>query len=73
MYSVELVGSLLMTVHGLLLIATLDYIKSLRFIGIVQKYTKGLFIAYALIIILRISLYIKVRSDALDHDVYDTD
>ena len=73
MYSVELVGSLLMTVHGLLLIATLDYIKSLRFIGIVQKYTKGLFIAYALIIILRISLYIKVRSDSLDHDVYDTD
>jgi hypothetical protein len=73
MYSVELTGSLLMTVHGLLLIAALDYVKSLRFLGIVQKYTKGLFVAYAILIILRVSLYIKVRSDALDHDIYDRD
>ena len=71
MYSVELAGALLMIVHGLLLIAILDHIRSLRFIKLVQTFTKFLFGAYAILIVLRISLYFKVRADALDHDVYN--
>jgi len=71
MYSVELAGALLMIVHGLLLIAILDHLRSIKFIKIVQKFTKCLFGAYTILIVLRVSLYFKVRDDALDHDVYN--
>ena len=68
MYTVELIGSLLMVMHGLLLIAIVDYIKNLTLIVLLRRYTKVLFVAYGLIMVVRVGLYLRVHQDVLQHD-----
>jgi hypothetical protein len=62
MYSVELIGSLLMVIHGLLIIAIVDYIKYLPLIRFVHRLTKCLLVCYGILILMRIILYVIVRS-----------
>ena len=61
MYTVELVGSLLLVIHGLLIIALVDHIKSVKLLRIVNRCTKGLIVLYAILIIVRIGIYFRVH------------
>lgn len=59
-YMFEIIGSLLLVMHGLLLIALIDHIKSLKLIRFLKRFTRIVVLMYALLIILRIGVYIKV-------------
>jgi hypothetical protein len=63
MYTVELSGALLLIIHGLLLIALVDHIKSIKLLRIVNKSTKVLIVLYVLLIIVRIGIYFRVHYD----------
>lgn len=69
----EMIGSLLLVIHGLLLIALVDHIKTLRLIQVIRRFTKTVLILYTLLIIMRIGVYIKVQSEIADIDVEEED
>lgn len=60
MYFLEIFGSLLMVTHGLLTIALIDNLKSLKLIRFAIKFTKILMIIYILLIIMRLSVYMRI-------------
>lgn len=62
LYMFEIIGSLLLVIHGLLLIALVDHIKSLRLIQVIRRFTKTVLLLYIVLIIMRIGVYIKVQS-----------
>lgn len=68
MYTVELVGAVLLIIHGLLMVALLDHIKSIKLLRVVNRLTKALMVIYAVMIIVRIGLYLRVHSDLVDLD-----
>lgn len=63
LYMFEMVGSLLLVIHGLLLIALIDHIKSIRLITFIKRYAKAVILLYLLLILMRIGVYIKVQSE----------
>lgn len=62
LYSFEIIGSFVLTIHGLLSIALLDHMKNIKLIRFVNKYTKFANVAYTILVICRVSMYIKVHS-----------
>lgn len=73
LYTFELLGSLLLVIHGLMLIALIDHVKSMRLINSIKRYTKILFFLYLVLIIMRIGVYIKVETKLLDIDNRESD
>ena len=73
MYTVELIGAVLLIIHGLLLVALLDHIKSIKLLRVVNRLTKGLMVVYLLMIIARIGIYFRVHSDLVALDTKDQD
>ncbi len=71
MYTVELVGAVILIIHGLFLVALIDHIKSVRLLRTVNRMTKALMGVYAILILVRIGLYIRVHSDMVDLDTKD--
>jgi len=73
MYSFEMVGSLLLVIHGLLLIALVDHIKSVRLLQNIRRFSKASFILYIILIIMRIGVYFKVEDEikGIDNDEAD--
>jgi len=61
LYSFEVLGSLLLTIHGLLSIALLDHMKNLKLIRFLNKFTKTAIIIYTLLIICRVAVFVKVH------------
>ena len=73
MYTVELVGAVILIIHGLLLVALIDHIKSLKLLRAVNRITKVLIVIYTLLIIVRIGIYFRVHSDLLELDTKNLD
>ncbi|CDW90837.1 UNKNOWN [Stylonychia lemnae] len=73
LYCFEIIGSLLLVIHGLLLIALIDHIKHLKLIRLIQRFTKVVIILYLVLIVLRIGVYIKVQSEVASIDSNETD
>lgn len=73
MYIMELIGSLLMVVHGLLLIGLLENLKNLKLIRILHSFTKCLLICYALLFVIRTATYIGVHSELAKLDTKNMD
>eukprot|EP00347_Sterkiella_histriomuscorum_P015920 403355183 len=73
LYMFEIIGSLLLVIHGLLLIALIDHVKSLKLIRFIRKYTKIVLALYLLLIICRVGLYIKVQSEVANIDTEEVD
>ena len=73
LYFIEMFGSLLMVMHGLLTIAIIDYLKSLRFIRFLIKFTKTVMMLYIILIIVRIGIYIKVHYEVTLVDNHNKD
>jgi hypothetical protein len=61
MYAVELSASLIMIIHGLLLFAMKDHFGSARMLDISTKATKVFFVLYAIQVVIRMIIYIKVE------------
>ena len=73
MYTVELIGAVILIIHGLLLTALIDHIKSLKLLRAVNRITKVLMVIYTIMIIVRIGLYIRVHSDLAVLDTKNED
>ena len=73
MYTVELSGSLILIIHGVLLMALLDHIKSLKMLRAVNKITKGLIVIYGLMVLARIVMYIHVHTHVSELDIKNLD
>lgn len=73
LYMFEIIGSLLLVIHGLLLIALIDHIKSLKLIRFIKRFTKVVLVLYVLLIILRVGVYIKVQSEVSSIDSAEDD
>ena len=73
LYLFEIIGSLLLVIHGLLLIALVDHIKSLKLIRFLKRFTRSVLILYTLLIVLRVGLYIKVQSEVASIDSGESD
>lgn len=70
LYTVELIGSIILCTHALLLFVMADLIKSLSIAQFLVKFTKLILGVYLLFIIFRIILYLKIHADIvlIDHD-----
>jgi len=60
LYGFEVVGSLVLTFHGLLGMTLLEYIKKLWLIRILNYYTKVALILYICDVLLRSAMYFKI-------------
>jgi hypothetical protein len=60
-------------IHGLLLIALVDHIKSLKLIKAIRRFTKIVFFLYLVLIIMRIGVYFKVEDELVDIDGREED
>lgn len=61
LYFFEIIGSLLLVIQGLVTIALVDHLKSVKLIKFLRVFTKVAVTMYVLLIILRIGVYIKVQ------------
>lgn len=61
MYSIEIVVSFLLVTHGLLCIALIDNLKSIRLITSSNRYSKYCLVIYVLIFLVRTCIYLKVH------------
>jgi uncharacterized membrane protein len=73
MYTVELIGAVILIIHGLLLTGLIDNIKSIKLLRAVNKITKVLIVIYLIMIIVRIGLYFRVHSDLVGLDTKNLD
>ena len=70
MYAFEMMGALLLVIHGLLLIALVDHIKSLRLLQAIRRFSKVSLAVYVVLVIMRIGVYFKVEDEikGIDND-----
>ena len=61
LYGFEVVGSLVLVVHGLLGFTLTDYIRSQWLIRTMNYYSKVGFFLYLLVVLLRTAIYLKIR------------
>ena len=59
-YIFELIGSVILVTHGLIGMILIEYMKEMRLIQIMNTYTKVALVFYAIVIILRTAMYVKV-------------
>lgn len=60
LYFLEMFGSLLMVIHGLLTIALIDHLKNLKLIRFVIKFTKIVMGTYVVLVIMRVAVYMRI-------------
>ena len=73
LYAFEMIGSLILCVHGLLLFGLADHIKFVKLARCINNFTKIVLVIYLMIIICRIGLYLKIHYDVLQHDPKELD
>ena len=73
LYVIELCGSMLLCIHGLLLIGLIDHIKNLSLIRMILKFTKFVSLLYVLLTIIRIGIYIRVHLELQSVDIQHKD
>jgi hypothetical protein len=62
-------GALFLIIHGMLTVALVDYIKSLRLNKFLSKFSKIVLVFYILLIIVRVGIYIKLHTELKSVDV----
>ena len=62
LYGFELIGSMILVVHGLIGMTLLEYIKKLCLIKTLNYYTKGALLLYSLDALLRTAIYLKIKN-----------
>ena len=60
LYGFEVIGSILLSVHGILGMTLLDYIKRIWLIRTLNYYTKVALILYIIDALLRSAMYLKI-------------
>ena len=62
LYGFELIGSIVLVLHGLIGMTLLEYIKKIWLIRTLNIYTKGALVLYVLDALFRCSMYFKILS-----------
>lgn len=75
LYGFEVVGSLILVVHGLLGMVLKEYVKRIKVIKTLNYYTKVAIILYAIDVLLRTAIYFKIVSliEPVEEDGHEVD
>jgi len=68
LYSVELIGALVLLIQGLLIVSTIEYFESYKFSRLVHIYSKVAICVYVVAFIVRVGIYIKLSGQVAKVD-----